>query len=255
LKALQQLVHLIYPALALRLRLEEGGEEGGVGQQQERQLEQSERQRQAAPPGPGNGGRVVSPPPPPVWVDEEEDGGAEGLIGGIGAAAALDDAAVGAALQQRQFRRWPEVAAALVLYFACVQQAAADKMDTPSTLRRLPRMLLQTAEVRLALQLHAALAAGDYVALFRLLARAPLLVQQVVGAAAPREREAAVAVLAAGYRNVAAAAVCRALALETRGLLACLKLLADRGHLAAQRALSGLQQEDQPAAADLVFKG
>lgn len=28
-----------------------------------------------------------------------------------------------------------------------------------------------------------------------------------------------------------------------------------RGHLAAQRALDGLQQADAPAAADLVFKG
>jgi hypothetical protein len=250
LKALQQLVHLIYPALALRLRLEEGGEGGGAPQQ----TQQQERQQQAAPPGLANGGRAL-PPPPPAWVDGEEDGGAEGLMGGIGAAAALNDSAVGAALQQRQFRRWPEVAAALVLYFACVQQAAADRLDTPSTLRRLPRRLLETAEVRLALHLHAALAAGDYVALFRLRARAPLLVQQVVGAAAPRAREAALAVLAAAYRNVAAAAVCRALALDTRGLLACVKLLADRGHLAAQRALSGLQQEDQPSAADLVFKG
>ena len=142
--------------------------------------------------------------------------------------AALDDTTLAAALQRRRFQRWPEAAGALAAYFCCVQGPGGGRLDTLATLRRLPRPLLATPDVQAALALAAALAAGDYVRLFRLRAAAPPLVRLVAGAAAGAARERALAVLAAAYRNIAVAAVCRALGLDARGLLACLKLLADR---------------------------
>ncbi|EFN53701.1 hypothetical protein CHLNCDRAFT_136526 [Chlorella variabilis] len=253
LKALQQLVHLIYPALAVQ------------------QLQQQQQQRCSPVPA-GPPGLTSSAPSLPAaaaeqgsgcaavarWADEgcDEDGDA-GLLGGLGAAL-VDGATVAAALRQPEFRRWPEAAAALSLYFACVQQQAGDRLDTLTTLRRFPRRILETPEVQLALRLHSALGGpgGNFVSLFRLRSSAPQLVQLVTVAAAQRGREQALVVMAAAYRSIAVPAVCRMLQLasNTRQLLACLKLLADRGHLGAQRALGGLQQEEQVWAATVVFK-
>jgi hypothetical protein len=230
--------------------------------------------------------------------EQEEEDGAAWMMAGLGAAAGLDSGVVAAALAQPQFRRWPEVAAALSIYFTCVQQQAGDDcLDTLTTLRGLPQRVLATQEVQAALQLHSALAAGDFVALFRLRAAAPPLVQLVAGAAAPRAREAALAVLAVAYHKIALAAVCRWLQLGgTHQLLGCLKVLADRwvlrwralggdvvpwlhvlplcpsvifrceingaclacrGHLAAQRAMGALQQEEEQleGGGELRFKG
>ncbi|KAI3425162.1 hypothetical protein D9Q98_008933 [Chlorella vulgaris] len=274
LKALQQLVSLIYPALAMQLqqRLQEQGRE-----QQQQQQEQAE----GAAPAPGlppglsaagsaaSGGGVGSSSHNSIrhgaaqarWRQEEqeEEDGAAWMMAGLGAAAGLDSGVVAAALAQPQFRRWPEVAAALSIYFTCVQQQAGDDcLDTLTTLRGLPQRVLATQEVQAALQLHSALAAGDFVALFRLRAAAPPLVQLVAGAAAPRAREAALAVLAVAYHKIALAAVCRWLQLGgTHQLLGCLKVLADRGHLAAQRAMGALQQEEEQleGGGELRFKG
>lgn len=227
LKALQQLVHLIYPALAVQ------------------QLQQQQQQRCSPVPA-GPPGLTSSAPSLPAaaaeqgsgcaavarWADEgcDEDGDA-GLLGGLGAAL-VDGATVAAALRQPEFRRWPEAAAALSLYFACVQQQAGDRLDTLTTLRRFPRRILETPEVQLALRLHSALGGpgGNFVSLFRLRSSAPQLVQLVTVAAAQRGREQALVVMAAAYRSIAVPAVCRMLQLasNTRQLLACLKLLADR---------------------------
>ena len=251
LKALQQLVHLIYPALA--------AEEAALAaaEQQAAALQQPAAAA-GAPAGPppglalhgravaanggssGSGGgssssssssssRAAAPAaaPVPAWASDG-DAEDEAWLTAAGGAAALDAAALAAALGRPPFRRWPEVAAALSLYFACVQQGSADRLDTLATLRRLPRPLLATTEVQAALRLRAALAAGDWVALFRERARAPPLVQLVAGAAAGAARERALVAMAMAYRNVAVAAACRWLALDTRGLMACLKVLADR---------------------------
>lgn len=238
LKALQQLARLIYPALAA----------------QEQQLAAAEAAAEAqrapvpgAPPGlvlhgrpaaagagGASGGSSSSRPgaaaAAPAWdAGEEAEEEWAALAGGL---ATLDDASIAAALRRPPFRRWPEVAAALALYFACVQQGGQGecRLDTLATLRRLRRPLLGTAEVQGALALHAALAAGDYVSLFRRRAAAPRLVQLVTDAAAAAARERALAAMAAAYRNIAAAAVCRALDLDAGGrqLMLCLKLLADR---------------------------
>ncbi|KAL4856964.1 hypothetical protein ACK3TF_002662 [Chlorella vulgaris] len=282
LKALQQLVSLIYPALAMQLqqqRQEEGRE------QQQQQQEQAEGAAPGLPPGlsaagpAASGGRVGSSSHSSIrhgaaqarWRQEEqeEEDGAAWMMAGLGAAAGLDSGVVEAALAQPQFRRWPEVAAALSIYFTCVQQQAGDDcLDTLTTLRGLPQRVLATQEVQAALQLHSALAAGDFVALFRLRAAAPPLVQLVAGAAAPRAREAALAVLAVAHHKIAVAAVCRWLQLGgTHQLLGCLKVLADRcengaclacrGHLAAQRAMGALQQEEEQleGGVELRFKG
>ncbi|PSC70123.1 leukocyte receptor cluster member 8-like protein [Micractinium conductrix] len=253
LKALQTLVNAIYPALAAAQAAEATLANGSGGPRSAGEQRQEQRQQRAAASA------------PVAWADDEcEEEGDEAWLGGP--AAPLDDAVVVAALRQHRFRRWPEAAGALALYFDCCSPpagAAAQQsgrgLDTLATLRRLPPRLLASPEVRAALRLRAALAAGDYVSLFRLAAAAPPLTAALVArGAATRERERALRVLAVAYRNIAVSAVCGVLALHApRQLLACLKLLADRGHVAAQRALGGLQQEDAAAlaTADLVFKG
>ncbi|KAL4435478.1 hypothetical protein ABPG77_006240 [Micractinium sp. CCAP 211/92] len=260
LKALQVLVHHIYPALAAA---EAAAGPAGAGTyeqpgsrppglQRQQQPEQAAPAAGQSPRRAGGGG----------WRGGDEEEAAEDAWL-VGPSTQLDSPTVAAALQQPAFRRWPEVAGALVLYFTAARPAGAPagnaQLDTLATLRRLPPPLLRAAEVRAALRLRAALAAGDYVALFRLREGAPPLVRALVsGSVAAAARERALVVLAVAYRNIAVAAVCRTLALDTpRLLLACLKLLADRGHAAAGRALSGLQQEEAAAlpAADVVFKG
>lgn len=237
LKALQQLVHLIYPALAAQEAALAAAEQHVAA------AEQPAAGGAAAGPPPGlalhgrvaasNGDDGTAPAaaaaavPLPAWASEG-DAEDEAWLTAAGGAATLGDAALAAALGRSPFRRWPEVAAALSLYFACVQQGSADRLDTLATLRRLPRPLLGAPEVQAALRLRAALAAGDWVALFRERAQAPRLVQLVADAAAGAARERALAAMAVAYRNVAAAAACRMLALDTRSLLACLKVLADR---------------------------
>lgn len=207
-KALQQLVNLIYPALA---------------EQQAQQAGSSERQ--GASTGlagkPGCGSEVGTAQG--AWDLEQKD---EGLECGRLAVEALDPGITAAALAQPRFRRWPEAAAALVLYFACTQQQEA---DTLTTMRQLPRAVLASDEVQAALRLRSALCDNNYVALFRLRAAAPPLVQLVTRAAAQRARESALAIMASAYRSIAVGAVCQALQLAGLSqLLACLKLLADR---------------------------
>jgi hypothetical protein len=207
-KALQQLVHLIYPALAAQ-QAQQGGGEGQPGA----------AAGLVGRPGCSSDGGMAQGP----WDLGAEEGELECAPL---AAVTLDPSTTAAALLQPCFRRWPEAAAALVLYFACAQQQQA---DTLTTLRRLPRAVLASREVQAALRLNSALCGGNYVALFRLRAAAPPLVQLVTSAAAQRAREAALAVMAAAYRSIAVGAVCQALQLAgLRQLLACLKLLADR---------------------------
>ncbi|PRW33645.1 Extracellular serine ase [Chlorella sorokiniana] len=272
LKALQQLVHLIYPALAAQeaaLAAAEaaaaaaapaGRAEEPAGPRAATAKKQSAAAVGVASSSSSSGGssgsraRAAAAALPLSW-DDDSDAAEEDWAALAGGVTALDDAAVGAALQQRRFQRWPEAAGALAAYFSCVQGPREGRLDTLATLRRLPRPLLATSEVQAALALAGSLAAGDYVQLFRLRAAAPPLVRLVAGAAAGAARERALAAMATAYRNIAAAAVCRALALSMHGLLACLKALADRGQAAAQKALGGLQMEERPEAADLVFKG
>lgn len=252
LKALQQLVHLIYPALAAQEQLLLDAEQrsaAGTAPLAAQQQGQHSAAAAGGPQGPPLHGRLAAASAAPgaagparlqgsgggaaSWASSGTSGGDaeedewEALSVGL---AALDDAALSAALQRRPFRRWPEVAATLALYFSCVQQGpGADRLDVLSTLRRLPRPLLRSGEVQAALRLRSALGAGDWVGLFRLCPAAPPLVQQLVaGACWARAREQALAAMAAAYRNIAVAAACRQLALDSRGLMACLKLLADR---------------------------
>lgn len=240
LKALQQLVHLIYPALA--------AQEAALAAAEAAAAAGDAAREPAGPPGLARGGGATAAPagsssstassrgsgaaaaaaPAAAAWGGEEDAAEEEWAALAGGMAALDDAVLAAALQQRRFQRWPEAAGALAAYFCCVQGPGGGRLDTLATLRRLPRPLLATPDVQAALALAAALVAGDYVRLFRLRAAAPPLVRLVAGAVAGAARERALVALAAAYRNIAVAAVCRALALDARGLLACLKLLADR---------------------------
>lgn len=255
LKALQQLVHLIYPVLAAQEAALAAAEAGAAAAAAAAPAGRAEEpagpgallhsSTAAAGPlasdgsssGSGSGsssGSGRAPPAlaaSPTW-DSDSDAADEDWAALASGVEALDAAAVAAALQRRRFRRWPEVAGALAVYFSCVQGPREGRLDTLATLRRLPRPLLATAEVQAALALAGALAAGDYVRLFRLRAAAPTLVRQVAGAAAVAARERALTVMATAYRNIAAAAVCRAVALSMPGLLACLKALADRWVLA-----------------------
>ncbi|KAL4419751.1 hypothetical protein ABPG75_006849 [Micractinium tetrahymenae] len=260
LKALQTLVHHIYPALAAAEAAAAAAAAAAAEEQPAGPPGLQRRQQHEAAAAAAGG---------PVWgaggsqgysEDADQEDGDAWLEG---PSTQLDDATVAAALEKPAFRRWPEAAGALALYFTAARPSGAPpgdvQLDTLATLRRLPPPLLRSAEVRCALRLRAALAAGDFVALFRLQQGAPPLLRALLsGGVAAAARERALLVLAAAYRNIAVAAVCRMLALGTpRLLLACLKLLADRGHAAAGRALSGLQQEEAAAlsAADVVFKG
>lgn len=251
LKALQQLVHLIYPVLAAQEAALAAAEAAAAaaaapaGRAEEPEGPGALLLSSTAAAGPlasgsssssgsgssSSGGRA--PAASPTW-DGDSDAAEEDWAALASGVEALDDAAVTAALQRRRFRRWPEAAGALAVYFSCVQGPREGRLDTLATLRRLPRPLLATAEVQAALALAGALAAGDYVRLFRLRAAAPMLVRQVAGTAARAARERALTVMATAYRNIAAAAVCRAVALSMPGLLECLKALADRWVLAGR---------------------
>lgn len=265
LKALQQLVHLIYPALASQeAALADAEEHGAAGQPAAAAVAAP---APAGPPGLSLHGRVAAgsngswsagpaaaaaalqrPQPAAAVAGWVEDGDAEdeAWADAAAGAAALCDASLLAALQRRAFRRWPEVAAALSLYFACVQQGpGSDRLDTLATLRRLPHLLLAMPEVQTALRLRRALAAGDFVALFRQRPTAPRLVQLVVDAAVVQARERALGVIAAAYRNIATAAVCRMLALDSRQLLACLKVLADRWVLTGSMWVLKLEMKER----------
>lgn len=150
-------------------------------------------------------------------------------------ASAPDAAAVAASLGRPEFRRWPEVAAALVLYFRCCAGRAGHAFDTLATLCRLPAPLLATPELQLALRALSALEAGNFVAFFRLQTAAPPLVRRTMAAASGRARERALLCLGAAYRNVATDVVVRWLALEAPGgrpavqaLLGLAQALADR---------------------------
>ncbi len=225
------LVHHIYPALAAA---EAAAGPAGAGTYEQPGSRPPGLQRQQQPeqaaPAAGESPRRVGGG---GWRGGDEEEAAEDAWL-VGPSTQLDSPTVAAALQQPAFRRWPEAAGALVLYFTAARPAGAPagdaQLDTLATLRRLPPPLLRAAEVRAALRLRAALAAGDYVALFRLREGAPPLVRALLsGSVAAAARERALVVLASAYRNIAVAAVCRTLALDTpRLLLACLKLLADR---------------------------
>lgn len=240
LKALQMLVHHIYPALAAAAAGAAGasaavGEPGGApGLQRQPQQCRAEPAAGGRPWRQGGGGRHGE--------DEEDE---DAWL--AGPSTQLDEAAVAAALQQTAFRRWPEAAGALVLYFTAARPVGAPsgdaQLDTLATLRRLPPQLLRSDPVRAALRLRAALAAGDYVTLFRLRQGAPppLVRSLLSGSVTAAARERALAVMAAAYRNISVAAVCRMLALGTPRLLhACLKLMADRWVLTA-RGASGIE--------------
>ncbi|KAI7836552.1 hypothetical protein COHA_009570 [Chlorella ohadii] len=270
LKALQQLVHLIYPALAAQEAALAAAETAAAAPAERAQaavgLGATAHESTAAAgsvsgsssssgSSGGSSSRVPAAASAPHCWDDDSDAAEEDWAALAGGVAALDGASLAAALHRSRFQRWPEAAGALVAYFSCVQGPREGRLDTLATLRRLPRPLLATREVQAALALAAALAAGDYVRLFRLQAAGPPLVRLVAGAATGAARERALAVMATAYRNIAAAAVCRALALSMPGLLGCLKALADREHVGAGRALGGLQMEERPEAADLVFKG
>lgn len=141
LKCLRQLVELIYAALAVAER-----------QQRQRQQQQAMSLGALAPP-PGLAQRAAGP---------------EGTAGSV----------LGTVLATPALARWPEMAAALILYYKChPAQTGEEGLDTAITLRRLPAELLRCAEVQRSLRLVAALGAGDYVAFLRQLRSAPLLVQ------------------------------------------------------------------------------
>lgn len=249
LKALQQLVHLIYPALAAQeaaLAAAEAaaaaaggaGEPAGPGAPLQGRAAGADPMAGGSSSGRGGSSAPAASSTSAGWVGDS-DAAEEDWAALAGSAAMLDEAALAAALQQRRFQRWPEAAGALAAYFSCVQGPEEGRLDTLATLRRLPCPLLATSEVQAALALAAALAARDYVRLFRLRSAAPPLVRLVAGAAAGAARERALAVMATAYRNIAAAAVCRGLALSMPGLLACLKMLADRWVLVAGFSFGG----------------
>lgn len=116
----------------------------------------------------------------PLWHAEAPAAATEGSRQPAAAAAGEcggDSSGLAALLGQPCFARWPEAAGALLLYYKCHQQAAAEGVDTIITLRRLPSALLARKEVGMALQLVVALGAGDYVGFCRLVDQAPLMVQ------------------------------------------------------------------------------
>ncbi|GAB4816036.1 hypothetical protein N2152v2_003082 [Parachlorella kessleri] len=164
-------------------------------------------------------------------------------------------------VRSEQLARWPEMAAALLLYYKCCGSQHAggeDGLDTAITLRSLPRPLLQCREVQNALQLAVALAAGNYVAVVRLLDTAPRAVQLVAQTRLAQVHQEAVVTMAAAYRKVAVSAVAQMLGLVPQGagraLLGILKTLADKGHRGAQLALSTAQMSEEESFQELIFK-
>lgn len=164
LKCLRQLVELIYAALAAA------------------QLHGATQLRVSSQSGLRSG---VAPPPglqlaPPVAASGADRAQQQQQQQGDFQAGAAAGAGLGALLTKPAFARWPEMAAALLLYYKCHQATAGEGLDTVITLRRLPRALLAREEVQRSLRLAAALGAGDFVAFFRALAGAPRTVQLLV---------------------------------------------------------------------------
>lgn len=152
-------------------------------------------------------------------------------------------------------KRWPEVAAAYVAYFKCIP--GSDALDTAATLRRLPRHILASQHMKLALTALDCLSAGNYVGFFTLIERdtTPPLLKGILQSKVKFVREHAVVVVATVYRVLPTVVVMKWLGLgEYGGLLQLMKVIADKGHTGVLCALEGVQMDNEQQAEKLVFK-
>jgi hypothetical protein len=154
-------------------------------------------------------------------------------------------------------KRWPEVAAAYVAYFKCIP--GSDALDTAATLRRLPRHVLASQHVKLALSAIDCLSTGNYVGFFSLIDRdtTPPLLKGVLQSKVKGIREHAMVVVATAYRVVPTAVVLKWLGLGMReysSLLRLIEVMADKGYAGALCALESVQMDNERQAEKLVFK-
>lgn len=174
-------------------------------------------------------------------------------------ALALPESSLSAALEDPRFSRWPEYAAAMVLFFPFVRpRAPGSALEASLALRTLPLCLLRTPHVQLAVHACCDLRVDGFVGLFRCYEEAPPLLRSLMWASVPAVREKALRVLALSYHSISCVAAARLLGLKAapglcpRGLLACMSAVASSGSKAVQLALEELQAGD--AADLLVFK-